>query len=93
MVKGMTRRIVEIKGSGNGCFERAIFFVRMDMPSNTPEYTLTQEASRIIDEFCTGMEVKKTPLWRRIGEILRVAGAALLGAAVAVVVVKLGVLF
>ena len=92
MVKGMTRRIVEIKGSGSSCFERAIFFVRMDMPSNTPENTLTQEASRIIDEFCSGMELKKPPLRRRIGEILRVAGAAVFGAAAAVVIVKFGVL-
>lgn len=93
MVKGMTRRIVEIKGSGNSCFERAIFFVRMDMPSNTPEHTLTQEASRIIDEFCTGMELKKPPLRRKLGKILLVAGAALLGAAATVVTVKLGVSF
>lgn len=59
MVKGITRRIVEIKETGSDYFERAIFFVKMDMTQAPPEYTLTQEASRIIDDFCADLRLSR----------------------------------
>ena len=51
MVKGVTRRIVEIKETGSSYFERAIFFVSMEGRHGASEYTLSQEARRIIDRF------------------------------------------
>jgi hypothetical protein len=49
MVKGATRRIVEIKETGSQYFERAIFFVNMENHHHTSENTLSQEARKIID--------------------------------------------
>jgi hypothetical protein len=49
MVKGVTKRIVEIKETGSSYFERAIFFVSMEGRRGANEYTLSQEARRIID--------------------------------------------
>jgi hypothetical protein len=51
MVKGVTRRIVEIKETGSSYFERAIFFVSMEGRRGVSEYTLSQEARRIVDRF------------------------------------------
>lgn len=79
-VKGTSRRIVEIKGGYGSCFERAIFFVRQDIPRDTPESTLTQEAARIIGEFCAEIEAPHNRLHRRVMQALRVAGAGALGA-------------
>jgi hypothetical protein len=55
MVKGVTRRIVEIKETGSNYFERAIFFVSMDHIKNASESTLSQEARRIIDNYSNGL--------------------------------------
>ncbi len=55
MVKGVTRRIVEIKETGSSYFERAIFFINMDHSKNASEYTLSQEARRIIDNYSSGL--------------------------------------
>ncbi|MDR3552014.1 MAG: hypothetical protein P4L75_02715 [Clostridia bacterium] len=52
MVKGMTRRIIEIKQTGNTYFEKAVFYCRTNVPHGTTEDTLTQEAARIIDRLC-----------------------------------------
>lgn len=52
MVKGMTRRIIEIKQTGNDYFEKAVFYCRTNMPRNTSEATLSREAMRIIDRLC-----------------------------------------
>ncbi|CDZ23630.1 hypothetical protein CCDG5_0492 [[Clostridium] cellulosi] len=49
MVKGVTRRVVEIKETGSDYFERAIFFINIDGSRGTNENTLSQEARRIID--------------------------------------------
>lgn len=49
MVKGVTKRIVEIKETGSNYFERAIFFVNMEGRNNANEYTLSQEARHIIE--------------------------------------------
>jgi hypothetical protein len=77
----MTRRIVEIKETGSNYFERAIFFVRMDMPQNTLEYTLTQEASKIIDKFCSDLKLTKSPKKSKLLEIVKILLAAVAGAA------------
>ncbi|HEX2939100.1 MAG TPA: hypothetical protein VHO66_09320 [Ruminiclostridium sp.] len=49
MVKGVTKRIVEIKETGSDYFERAIFFINLEGSKGSSEYTLSQEAQRIID--------------------------------------------
>ena len=49
MVKGVTKRIVEIRETGSNYFERAIFFVNMEGRRGASEYTLSQEARHIID--------------------------------------------
>ena len=92
MVKGMTRRIVEIKETGSNYFERAIFFVRMDMPQNTLEYTLTQEASKIIDKFCSDLKLTKSPKKSKLLEVAKILLAAAAGAAAAVLVLELSAL-
>jgi hypothetical protein len=53
MVKGVTKRIVEIKETGSSYFERAIFFVSMEGCRGANEYTLSQEARRIIDRLAS----------------------------------------
>jgi len=90
LVKGMTRRIVEIKETGCSYFERAIFFVRMDMPQNTPEYTLTQEASKIIEKFCNDLKLTRPSKKYKILDVLKLVVSAVAGAAAAVLVLKLG---
>ena len=81
MVKGMTRRIVEIKETGSNYFERAIFFVRMDMPQDTMEHTLTQEATKIIDKFCSDLKLSRPPRKARLLDKIVIAAAV--GAAAA----------
>lgn len=49
MVKGVTRRVVEIKETGSDYFEKAIFFINIDGSRGMNENTLSQEARRIID--------------------------------------------
>jgi hypothetical protein len=88
----MTRRIVEIKETGSNYFERAIFFVRMDMPQNTLEYTLTQEASKIIDKFCSDLKLTKSPKKSKLLEVVKILLAAVAGAAAAVLVLELSAL-
>jgi hypothetical protein len=88
----MTRRIVEIKETGSNYFERAIFFVRMDMPQNTLEYTLTQEASKIIDKFCSDLKLTKSPKKSKLLEVAKILLAAAAGAAAAVLVLELSAL-
>ena len=83
MVKGMTRRIVEIKETGSNYFERAIFFVRMDMPQDTMEHTLTQEATKIIDKFCSDLKLSRPPRKARLLDIAKIVIAAAVGAAAA----------
>lgn len=53
LVKGMTRRIIEIKQTGNVYFEKAVFYCRTNIPRGTTDDTLTKEASRIIDRLCS----------------------------------------
>ena len=79
-VKGTSRRIVEIKGGYGSCFERAIFFVRRDVPRNTPESTLTQEATHIIEKFCAEMEAPRSRFRSRLRQFLLAAGACAAGA-------------
>lgn len=92
MVKGTTRRIVEIRDTGSGYFERAIFFVRMDMPPGVRESTLSQEATRIIDRFCSDLQLKNSRRKTFALNALKIAGAAVGGAAAAFLALKFGVL-
>jgi len=84
MVKGVTKRVVEIKETGSQYFERAIFFVNMEGHRNANECTLSQEARRIIDRFSsdkalTASEIK--PKKRDyVGAALKLIGSAAFGA-------------
>ena len=93
MVKGMTKRIVEIKDTGSSYFERAIFFVRMDMAQNTTEYTLSQEASKIIDKFCAELKLIKAPTKMKLLDVIKIVLAAIAGAAMTVIVLEIRALF
>lgn len=90
MVKGMTRRIVEIKQTNSNYFEKAVFYCRSNIPANTSEYTLTEEAKRIVDRLCTSKkdparpEKKKSP----VGSIVKSVFSAMAGAAGAVLLFK-----
>jgi hypothetical protein len=93
MVKGVTRRIVEIRETGSNYFERAIFFVRMDVCRGAGEYTLSQEARRIIEKYSNelaltkGEETKKPQ--KNIKSFLKLALSAALGALAAVVLMRI----
>lgn len=93
MVKGVTRRIVEIKETGSTYFERAIFFVNMDAGRGASEYTLSQEAQRIINKYSGGIGLlpidKKQQIKKRSMLILKLLAAAAIGAAAAVLFMNL----
>lgn len=93
MVKGMTRRIVELKETGSNYFERAIFFVRMDASSNASEFTLSQEARRIIDDLSKDLPVDSDGKGRRLKKcfitVIKAAVSAAAGALAAIVIFKL----
>lgn len=84
LVKGMTRRIIEIRQTGNIYFEKAVFYCRTNMPRRTSEETLAREASRIIDRLCdegislSGKERK--PFRRKLSGIARMLLSAAAGA-------------
>ncbi len=84
MVKGATKRIVEIKETGSSYFERAIFFVSMEGCHGASEYTLSQEARKIIDRCSNdralpvpGVKPKKRD-WTV--SLLKIVGSAAFGA-------------
>lgn len=84
MVKGVTRRIVEIRETGNSYFERAIFFVRMESHAAN-ESSLSEEARRIIDRYASDVALsevggRRRRLLRRIFYGLTLLGAAAAGA-------------
>lgn len=89
----MTKRIVEIKDTGSNLFEKAIFFVRMDMSQNTSEYTLSQEAEKIIDKFCTELKLTKASRRIRLHDVLKVAASAVAGALLTLVVIQIVAVF
>jgi hypothetical protein len=59
VIKGMTRRIVEIKQPQSNYFEKAVFYCRTNMPAGTSEYSLTEEATRIIESLCLDGKAKR----------------------------------
>lgn len=83
VVKGVERKIIEIRDSQNGCFERVLFFVRADPPSPLAEPTLAGEAARIIDQFCQAKKGGKRPFRAVLRIVLRYAACAAGGAGVA----------
>lgn len=93
MVKGVTRRIVEIKETGSDYFERAIFFVKMDGSRSTSAFTLSQEAQRIINKYASGMPFlpvdKKQQTKKRTLLVLKLLVAAAIGAVAAVIFMNL----
>jgi len=92
LVKGITRRIVEIKETGSGYFERAIFFVRMDAPQNLTESTLTKEASHIIDRFCNDLKFDRNTKKYKALDILKLMAAAVGGALAAFIILKFAIM-
>lgn len=81
MVKGVTRRIVEIRETGSTYFERAIFFVRMESRAAS-ENSLSEEARRIIDRYASDLRADEGG-GRRRRIRLALHGFALLAAAAA----------
>lgn len=81
MVRGVERKIVEIRDTGSGCFERAIFFVRADLPLLPGKPTMAEEAARIIDRYCLARGGKLRG--RRLPALLRYLCCAAAGAGVA----------
>ncbi len=91
MVKGVTRRIVEIRETGSGYFERAIFFVRTEH-RGTSENALSDEARRIIDRFAGDMALEGCGGRRRkLTRIALICLSLLLAAAVGAVAALLAV--
>lgn len=84
MVKGATKRIVEIKETGSQYFERAIFFVNMENHHRISENTLSQEARKIIDRYssdkCSVGFSGKTQKKDLVMLILELTGSAAFGA-------------
>lgn len=81
MVKGVTKRVVEIKETGSQYFDRAIFFVNMDGRRNASEYTLSQEARNIIDRFSKGKDMADSKFQKKdyVISILKYVGSAAFG--------------
>ena len=83
MVKGVTKRIIEIKETGSNYFERAIFFVNMDGHHGASEYTLSQEARRIVDKFSNDKSLpsyEKPKKTDRVISVLKLVASAAFGA-------------
>lgn len=84
MVKGATKRVVEIKETGSQYFEKAIFFVNMESQHHTKESTLSQEARRIIDRYSSDKKVQELGGRPKKGDIiislLKLIGSAAFGA-------------
>ena len=84
MVKGVTKRIVEIKETGSSYFERAIFFVNMEGRRGANEYTLSQEARRIIDRLSNDKSLQlpgqKPKKRARFFSVMKLVGSAGFGA-------------
>lgn len=85
----MTRRIVEIKQPQSNYFEKAVFYCRTNMPSGTSEYTLTEEATRIIESLCIDGKTKTKPI-RKISftGFLKIIISAAFGAVGAIILLK-----
>jgi hypothetical protein len=85
----MTRRIVEIKQPQSNYFEKAVFYCRANMPSGTSEYTLTQEATRIIESLCIDGKTKTKPTKNfRLAGFLKILISAVFGAVGAIILLK-----
>ncbi len=90
VVKGVERKIIEIRDNGSGCFERALFFVRADVPSPLAEPTLAGEAARIIEQFCQAKKGGRRPFRAVLLTALRYGACAACGAGAATVFWLLG---
>jgi hypothetical protein len=87
LIKGMTRRIVEIKQPQSNYFEKAVFYCRTNMPRGISEYTLTQEATRIIESLCIDGKTKPTKKLSFKG-FLKIIISAAFGAVGAIILLK-----
>ncbi|AVQ94929.1 hypothetical protein [Ethanoligenens harbinense] len=90
VVKGVERKIIEIRDNGSGCFERALFFVRADVPSPLAEPTLAGEAARIIERFCRAKKGGRRPFRALFLMAMRYAACAAGGAGAATLFWLLG---
>jgi len=93
MVKGVTRRIVEIKETGSTYFERAIFFVRMESCRGASENTLSQEAQRIIDNYSNALPLAvvggKQKKGRTTLSVFKLLISAAAGALATIIIMKI----
>lgn len=89
LIKGMTRRIVEIKQPQSNYFEKAVFYCRTNMPRGTSEYSLTQEATRIIQSLCIDGKTK-TKLTKKFSviDLFKIIISAAIGAVGAIALLK-----
>ena len=71
MVKGMTRQVIWIKGSGEKLFEQAIFLVRDDVLSQggITEEELLKEARAVCTQKNVPFHIRSKLLWIAIGAL------------------------
>jgi len=79
MVKGMARRIVVVKQSGNSLFEQAIFIMR-DGIKDVDEDLLIKQARSCAEEYVR-KKCKRNTRFRFTAPACAAAGAAVTGAA------------
>ncbi len=58
MIRGISKRIIEVNDTGSDIFERAVFFVKSDC--NFDDIRLKNEAKEIIDTYLSGEVSKNT---------------------------------
>ena len=89
MVKGLTRRIIEVRQTNSIYFEKAVFYCRVDLPKSTRETTLTQEAQRIVESLCCDMPRRARPAGNlKIAGLLRFLLSAAAGAVLAMILFR-----
>lgn len=96
MVKGMTRRIVEIRQPNSSYFEKAVFYCRTNIPKCTSEYTLKMEAQRIISQLCSDgsglhskQDFKAQQKKLKLSDVAKTFVSAVVGAAGAILIFRL----
>ena len=85
MIKGAVHQIIEIRKPTAPYFERALFVVRPEF-CETAEEDLRDSAQLVLARAQSFSALRRARLWRRIGGIASLLGAALAGAAVALLI-------
>lgn len=85
MIKGICRQVIEVSHVENPYFERALFVVRPEF-CETAEEDLRDSAQLVLARAQSFSALRRARLWRRIGGIASLLGAALAGAAVTLLI-------